>query len=110
MLGTAKAARSVPRAGVEAVDRVDQADRARLHQVVLLGPTDAVAPREASHERQVQLDQLAAGVGVACLDVRSEQPFDRGAPLDGAWLCWMIDVVSLPGRLIPHDVNAISAR
>jgi len=60
-------------AEVEAVDRLDQADRPDLHEVVELLPAVAVAAGERAHERHVLLDQLLAGGEVALLVVAAEQ-------------------------------------
>src|SRR5687767_7305971 len=58
---------------VEAVDRLDQADAADLHEVVELLAAVGVAPRERAHEREVLLDQLLARGEVSLLVVAAQQ-------------------------------------
>src|SRR5215217_1811193 len=58
---------------VEAVDRLDEADRADLHQIVELLAAVAVAPRERADERHVLLDELLARLEIALLVVAAEQ-------------------------------------
>ena len=58
---------------VEAVDRLDQADRTDLDQVVELLAAVRVAPRERPHERHVPLDQLLARGQVAVVVVGAQQ-------------------------------------
>ncbi len=59
----------VAAAGVVALDRVQQADRARLHEVVVLGVGACVALRERLDQRQVELDEPVAGPDVAVLAI-----------------------------------------
>ena len=65
IVGEAKAVKGVPRLGVEAVDRVDQAEVGDLQQVVEGLAGAAVAQRQAFGEGQVAADQLLADGGVA---------------------------------------------
>ena len=58
---------------VEAVDRLDQPDRADLHQVVERLALAGVAACDRPHERQVLLDQLVARTLVAFLVIRAQQ-------------------------------------
>ena len=58
---------------VEAVDRLDQPDRADLDEVVELLAAVRVTPRERAHERHVLLDQLLARLKVAFLVVAAQQ-------------------------------------
>src|SRR5581483_6408981 len=58
---------------VEAVDRLDQADRADLDQVVELLAAVRVAPRERADERHVLLDQPLARREIAALVVPPQQ-------------------------------------
>src|SRR5262249_15066163 len=58
---------------VEAVDRLDQADRPDLDEVVELLAAVGVAPRERPYERHVLLDQLLAGLQVALLVVAAQE-------------------------------------
>jgi hypothetical protein len=51
-----------PALGLEAVDGLDQADRADLDQVVQWFASVAIAPGQVVHERQMQLDELVAQV------------------------------------------------
>ena len=69
-----------PVAGVEAVDRLQQADRAGLDEVVERLVGVRVALREVPHERQVALGELRANVSLA----RREAP-ERGRLLDAAF-------------------------
>ena len=46
--------------GVEALDRVQQPDRAGLHQVVVLRAVAIVPVGERLHQRHVELDQTRA--------------------------------------------------
>ena len=58
---------------IESVDRLDQADRGDLDQVVerLLGAL--IAPRQLAGQRQEALDQLVAGAGLAVAQVADEE-------------------------------------
>ena len=58
---------------VEAVDRLQQADAADLHEVVQRLAAVGVAARDAAHERQHPLDQLLAGLAVAVVVVAVQQ-------------------------------------
>src|SRR5918995_2376894 len=58
---------------LEAVDRLDQADRAHLLDVLERLAAPRVAPRERAHQREVALDQLLAGGRVAVLAVAAQQ-------------------------------------
>src|SRR5581483_365442 len=58
---------------VEAVDRLDQPDRADLDQVVELLAAVGVPPGERAHERHVPLDQLLAGGEIALLVVGAKE-------------------------------------
>src|SRR4029453_6891432 len=58
---------------VEAVDRLDQPDRADLDEILELLAAVRVAPRERAHERHVLLDQLLPRLEVAVLVVAAQQ-------------------------------------
>jgi hypothetical protein len=58
---------------VEAVDRVDQADAADLVQVVVLVVRPRIAARERLDQRQVELDETLAGLGVAPFVVGAQE-------------------------------------
>ena len=58
---------------LEAVDRLDQADRAHLLDVLERLAAAGVAARERAHQRQVALDQLLARRRVAALVVAAQQ-------------------------------------
>ena len=65
MVGEAKAVKGVPRLGVEAVDRVDEAEAGDLQEVVEGLAGAAVAQRQVLGEGQVAAHQLLAGRLVA---------------------------------------------
>ena len=73
MFGVAYVVSSTPRFEVEAVDRLDQPDRADLDEIVELLAAVRVAPRERANERHVLLDQLLARRQVALLVVAAQQ-------------------------------------
>ena len=58
MFGVAYVVSSTPRLDVEAVDRLDEPDRADLHEILELLAAVRVAAGERAHEREVLLDQL----------------------------------------------------
>src|SRR4029078_5124131 len=58
---------------VEAVDRLDQPDRADLDEILELLAAVRVATREGAHEGHVLLDQLLACLQVAVLVVAAQQ-------------------------------------
>ena len=58
---------------VEAVDRLDQPDRADLDEVLELLAAVAVAPRQRAHEREVLLDELLARCEVALLVIAPQE-------------------------------------
>ena len=58
---------------VEAVDRLDQADRSDLDEVLELLATVGVTPRQRADERHVVLDELLARGHVALLVVALEE-------------------------------------
>src|ERR687891_352117 len=58
---------------VEAVDRLDEADAADLHQVLELLAPVRVPAGERAHERQVLLDQALAGLQVAPVVVAAQE-------------------------------------
>ena len=63
----------MPALGVEAVDRLHEADAGDLHQVVERLVGALVAARELARERQEALDQLLARGRVAALVVAHQQ-------------------------------------
>jgi hypothetical protein len=70
--------------GVEAVDRVDEADARDLDEVVERLGAAVVAAGEPAGERQEALDELIAGGDVAEAGVPAEQPlYPRGSRVDG---------------------------
>ena len=77
---------------VEAVDRLDQADRRDLDEVLELLAAPGVAPRERLGERKVVLDQPLAGsevttlvVGAQELSVRALGPGAHLVPFQWNW-------------------------
>jgi hypothetical protein len=60
------------------VDRLDQPDRSHLDEIVELLAVAEVPARQASHERQVLLDQARAGGQVAVAVVVAQQAADGG--------------------------------
>src|SRR3954471_11071863 len=62
---------------VEAVDRLDQPDRADLDEIFELLAAVRVAPRQRAHERHVLLDQLLASLQVPVLVVAPQQNLVR---------------------------------
>src|SRR5205814_3908686 len=60
-------------AEVEAVDRLDQPDRADLDEILELLAAVGVATRERSNQRHVLLDQLLARCEVALLVVAAQE-------------------------------------
>ncbi len=58
---------------VEAVDRLDQPDRADLNEILELLAAVRIAARERAHERHVLLDQLLARGEVPLLVVLAQQ-------------------------------------
>ena len=74
IVGTANDENAVSRAGIEAVDRLEQAERRDLDEVVELLAAALVAPRELARERQEALDELLARGRVALAVVADEQP------------------------------------
>src|SRR5205814_2126874 len=58
---------------IEAVDRLDQPDRADLDQILELLPAIRVPTRERAHERHVLLDQLLARLEVALLVIAAQE-------------------------------------
>jgi hypothetical protein len=64
--------------GVVAVDRLDQADVARLLDVLERQAAAVVAARDRAHQARVPHHQLLAGCGVATLAMRGDQ-LDVGA-------------------------------
>src|SRR6185437_609510 len=69
--GVARKARTVLR--LEAVDRLDEADRGNLHEVVERLAGALVAPREPAGKRQEALDELLSGEHVALRLITAEQ-------------------------------------
>ena len=74
IVGTANDENAVSRVGVEAVDRLQQAERGDLDEVVELLAAALVAPRELARERQEALDERLARRRVAVAVVALEQP------------------------------------
>ena len=58
---------------VEAVDRLEQAERSDLHEVIGVEAAIGVALGDSAHPRQHHLDELVAGVLVTVLAVASQQ-------------------------------------
>ena len=99
MFGVAYVVSSTPRLDVEAVDRLDQADRPDLDEVLQLLAAAAEAPGAHVHQVQVQVHQLLAagqpllltGAGRADLDEEGL----RALTGRGACRAWAVGVVGL---------------
>ena len=59
---------------VEALDRVQEADRAGLSQVIVLGTAPFVPMRQSLDKRHVELDQAFPGARIALFSIGTEKP------------------------------------